>query len=358
MVTDFDGGEFVKNKKVLTKGSVTVEAAITLPIFIIAFIVFVFIIKVYYVNEIVQHAITGACSEMSAYSLLYYETNADEVISALEKVCNSNKVSESLGDNSFRSYIRTLGKDAADYIRAQSVLIPLTKLLVKRNLEVSYNNDVNARLKSLHLKDGFESLDFSDSRMLADGKSIDIAVSYNISFPFASNLFSGVKITQTASACVWAGEEGINNKDDETGIWNLGNISRGRKIRELQGANLPYFFPAIAIFQNGTATSIKSLNVDKAYYQDSSNLKKKLLLYIDKLEAFEGGKCSGITVESSTIYKKELRLIIPETDLHANQQQTIDECILIARSKGIYMNVIKAYGKGGTGQTGESEQDD
>lgn len=346
----------MKNKKAGSKGSVTVEAAVILPVFIIVFIVFVFFIKAYYVNEIIQHAITGACCEMSAYSLLYYETSADEVIGALEKISDSDKLSETLGDNPLRQFIRTLGKDTTDYIRAQSVLIPLTKLLVKKNLEVSYYNDVNERLKSLYLKDGFESLDFSDSRMLADGKTIDITVSYKINFPFTVHMFSGFKITQTASACIWAGEEGVNNNNDETCIWNLDNISRGRKIRELQGANLPYLFPTIAIFKNGTASSIKSLNIDKAYYYNSSNLKKKLLLYIDKLESFEGGDSSGITVESSEIAKKELRLIIPETELLANQKQTIEECILIARSKGIHMNVIKAYGKGESGQT--DEQDD
>ncbi|MHB8064887.1 MAG: endonuclease toxin domain-containing protein, partial [Ruminiclostridium sp.] len=123
------------------------------------------------------------------------------------------------------------------------------------------------------------------------------------------------------------------------------------EIRKLQGANLPYNFPTIAIFQNGTATSIKSLNIDEIYYQNSSNLKKKLMLYIDKLEAFEGGKSTSITIESYQINQKELRLVIPETELQANQQQTIDECIQIARSKGIDLKLVKAYGKENTAQS-------
>lgn len=348
----------MKSKIALKKGSFTVEAAVMLPVFIIVFVIFAFLIKMYYVNEIIQHAITGVCSEMSAYSLLYYETNADEILGAIEKICNSDSINDTSGDNQFRMYIKTLGKNASDYLRAQSVLVPLTKILVKKNLEVNYCKDVNKRLKSLHLKDGFESLDFSESKMLADGKSIEIAVNYKISFPLCASLFSGIKIRQVAVSCIWAGEDGINKNEAVSSVWSLDNISRGRKIRELQAANLPYFFPTIANFQNGTATSIKSLNICKAYYNSSSNLKKKLLQYIDKLETFEGGESSGVTIEGLSISRKELRLIIPETELLQNQQNTLDECALIAQRKGIYMNIIKAYGKPEASPTEENQQDD
>lgn len=353
----------VKNEKSNTKGSITVEAAILLPVFIIAIMIFVFIIKVYYTNEIMQHAITGACNEMSVYSLIYYETNADEVISSIEKFCNSQKVNDVFGDTLITSLVQKLGKDATDYVRAQVILVPITKVLVKKNLNVSYYSDVNKRLESLNLKDGFEGIDFSASRMLADGKSINIVASYEMSFPFLAQLFPGIKITQMASAYVWAGEDGVKKAEDEaaddgTNVWNMSNIKRGQQIRNLQGANLPFNFPTIAIFNNGTATSIKSLNIDEVYYQNSSNLKKKLLSYIDKLEEFEGGKSTTITIDSSQIYKKELRLIIPETNLLANQQQTINECIQIARGKGITLKVVKAYGKENTEQNATKKQDE
>jgi hypothetical protein len=178
-------------------------------------------------------------------------------------------------------------------------------------------------------------------------------------FPFLAQLLPALKIKQIASACVWAGENGIKINDADTkgtSIWNMNNIKRGREIRKLQGANLPYNFPTIAIFTNGTATSIKSLNIDEVYYQNSSNLKKKLMLYIDKLEAFEGGEGTTVTILSSEIYQKNLRLIIPETDLLINQQQTINECIQIAKGKGINLILLKAYGKEDTLQieTGKS----
>lgn len=339
----------MRNVNLNTKGSITVEAAILLPFFVIAIMTFVFIIKVYYTNEIVQQAITGACNEMSVYSLLYYETNAEEVISGIEKFSNSQEVRDAIGDSSIISFVQQMGKDATDYVRAQVALVPITKMLVKRNLEVSYFDDVDARLKGLNLKDGFNSIDFTSSRMLADGKSIDIVASYEMKFPFLTQLFPAIKIKQMASACVWAGEEGINTGEaedgDETSLWNMNNIKRGREIRKLQGANLPYNFPTIAKFQAGTATSIKSLNIDKVYYQNSRNLNLKLMVNINKLEDFNEGKSNSVSINSNQILRKELLLIIPETELLPNQQQTIDECIQIAKSKGIDLKVIKAYGK-------------
>jgi hypothetical protein len=331
-----------------SKGSITVEAAILLPIFIAAIMTFVFIIKVYYVHEIVQQAITSACEEMSLYSLLYYETNADELISSLEKFTSSQKADDALGNTWIAPVVEQLGKDASDYVRAQLVFVPISKILVKKNLEVSYFDNVDNRLRLLNLKDGFEGIDFSSSRMLADDKSIDIIICYKMSFPFLKEFIPEIKITQMASSYIWAGEAGVKNAGEEaevTCVWNMSNINRGREIRKLQGANLPFNFPTIAIFKNGTATSIKSLNIDEEYYKNSNNLKKKLLLYINKLEEFEGGENGGIKIEKWQVYKKELRLIIPETELIANQQQTINECILEARKKGIDLVIIKAYGK-------------
>ncbi len=330
------------------RGSITVEAAILIPIFIAAIMTFVFIIKVYYVHEIVQQAITSACEEMSLYSLLYYETNVDELISSLEKFTSSQEADNALGNTWIAPIIEQLGKDASDYVRAQVVLVPISKILVKKNLEVSYFDNVDNRLRLLNLKDGFEGIDFSSSRMLADDKSIDIIICYEMSFPFLKEFIPKIRITQMASSYVWAGEAGIKNAAEEaeaTCVWNMSNINRGREIRKLQGANLPFNFPTIAIFENGTATSIKSLNIDEVYYKNANNLKKKVLQYINKLEEFEGGESGGTTIERWQVYKKELRLIIPETELMANQQQTINECIQVARTKGIDLVIIKAYGK-------------
>lgn len=349
-ILDIKGALYLKSKGLQDKGSITIEAAICLPFFILAVISFVFLIKVHFSHEIIQHAITGACNEMSVYSLIYYNTNAEELVGGLEKFCKSDKVSNAVGNSVLSQYIQEFGKDASDYVRVRTVLVPITKKLVRENLGTSSDN-ADIRLKNLSIRNGFDGIDFTHSRMAADGKSIDIVAEYKLEFPFLSQLLPGIKICQTASACIWAGEDGVNSlkyNSDETNtecVWNLGNIKRGREIRRLQGANLPFNFPVISKYENGTATSIKSLNLDKIYYHNTNNLEKKLKGYITKLQEFNGGKNGSVEIDSNQILRKELILVVPETDILPVQLQTLNKCVDIAREKGIYLKIVKAYGK-------------
>lgn len=344
----------------LSKGSITLEAAITLPLFIIAVIMFAFVIKLYYTQEIIQQAITGASSEMSVYSLLYYKTDAEELMGGIEKFGNSEKVGEVLEDVKLTPYIQQFGKDAADYLRAQAALVPITKVLVKKKLEVSYFGSVDERLKSLSFKDGFDSIDFTSSRILEDNKSIDIVAKYKMSFPFLGDILPEIKVVQTASACIWAGEDGIKTGEDseETlgeGIWDMDNMKRGKEIRKLQGANLPFNFPVVAKFEGGTVTSIKSLNLDEVYYSNPRNLEQKILVYIKKLEEFSGGTAGGVSIGNNQIFRKELLLIIPETEALPEQQSIFEKCVQTAANKGVSLKIIKAYGKKGSGGSGGGE---
>jgi hypothetical protein len=226
------------------KGSITVESAIVLPVVIIAVLFFVYIIKLYYTVEVIQHAISETSQSMGVYSLLYYKTNGEELISGIEKFCSSEEVDKSLGSTGLSGYIQDIGSEVTDYARAQVVLVPITRLLVKNNLNVNYFDNVDSRLKSLNIKNSFAGLDFSESRMLSDERSIDIIVKYEVNFPILSRFIPAFKITQKSSSCVWAGEDGISDEQQNTNpdsdcIWDKDNIERGKEIRRLEGANLP-----------------------------------------------------------------------------------------------------------------------
>jgi len=53
------------------RGSITVEASIVLPVFICAALTLAFLIKLVYVHEVMQHAISRTADEMAAYSYVY-----------------------------------------------------------------------------------------------------------------------------------------------------------------------------------------------------------------------------------------------------------------------------------------------
>lgn len=71
------------------RGSLTVEASIALPVFICVIMSIAFFMKVFYVHEIIQHAISDTASEISTYSYIYSVSGIqklhDETADGLEK---------------------------------------------------------------------------------------------------------------------------------------------------------------------------------------------------------------------------------------------------------------------------------
>ena len=342
----------IKEDRYKIRGAITVEAAIVLPVIILLIVFFSFLIKLYYTFEILQQAMGEASKSMGVYSLLYYNTNAEAIIGGIEEFCGSDEMGKMIGNSEIEGLVAQFGSDLNDYIRAQVVLVPLVKVLVKNNIIGEQYIDVDKRLTSLGVIKGFKGIDFSESRMLADGRSIDVVADYTINFPFLSNILPPFKINQAASSCAWGGADGIDTEGTKAGeelnsVWDKDKIERGQIIRQLEGANLPFKFPTIAKLENGTAISIKSMNIDEKYYQKGSNIKTKLKQYIEKLSEFSGGKSGGVTVGINDFHRKELVLVIPETTITTAQKIAIEECKDIAFQKGITLSIKKAYGKEG-----------
>ncbi|MCX7746829.1 MAG: pilus assembly protein [Clostridia bacterium] len=96
------------------KGSVTVEATLVLPIFISVVVCIAFIIKLIYVHEVMQHAISGAADEMASYSYLYEVTGIkdlhDEVRDGMDKSAQVFEKHKSTVLNSFDMFQTSSGK--------------------------------------------------------------------------------------------------------------------------------------------------------------------------------------------------------------------------------------------------------
>lgn len=107
-------------------------------------------------------------------------------------------------------------------------------------------------------------------------------------------------------------EEGTEKKEES--IWSLSNFDRGDAFRELYGANMPKTFPVIDSVKGGEITAIRSIDLTSPYYQDMSNIEKKLKEDILSLSKFEPQTkvINGQTYSVDHIESRHLTVVIPE----------------------------------------------
>lgn len=125
----------------------------------------------------------------------------------------------------------------------------------------------------------------------------------------------------------------------ESGVWKLNPFLRGQRIEQALGHNLPGNFPVIDKFENGLATSIKSLDLDAATYQSGSTLTRTLNGYVDKVAGFQGRTWAGVRIRSQDISGRALDLAIPHGG-SAAQRAIINQTVKYGASRGVSVNVI------------------
>jgi hypothetical protein len=114
--------------------------------------------------------------------------------------------------------------------------------------------------------------------------------------------------------------------------WKLGWAARGIYFSERLGANLPATFPVIDSFVNGVVTSIKSIDLTAATYQNVAALTYRLNQYIDRLALFEGGQMGFTVIDSSAISGRALSIAIPKGSMTAAQRAAIESSIARAQA--------------------------
>jgi hypothetical protein len=161
------------------------------------------------------------------------------------------------------------------------MLMPLLHLLAGRHLS-GLSGDYGY-LERLGVAGGYDGLDFSDSSFCAEGTGdINIVVRYTVRIPVPLRIFGDLHFEQKARVRAWMG--GDNPFDKTEDIWSLDNFTRGRKIREIFGANLPWGFPGISSFKNGCAILIRSMDITVATYQEPGNIERTVNGYIDYVQ--------------------------------------------------------------------------
>lgn len=360
------------------KGSITVEAALVLPIFLCAVISIAFLIKAVFVHEVIQHAISETANELSTYSYLLSASGmneADKLITegmhAKNKKLNDHMASYIEGYNALSDLPDSLkdkqGSSSSDlneevqsmlfsmgeisYSRAKAVLLgEVTRLFMKKHLKTEKLPDADKRLKALNVEEGFEGLDFSRSQLYSDGKNIEIVVQYKLNLALPYNVLPDLFICQRAYSRAWLegdsfpasgnnGNEG-DEKEEDRSVWDLPPMERGREIQtKYYHKNTPKYFKVLTRFDNGTATRVSSIDTRSLTYKKASNLKSAVKSDIKKLAQFEGDSRNGMEVRSGEIKRRKLIIVVPEGEVSKEQKQVLEQCLREAENAGIEMTI-------------------
>ncbi|HMG79009.1 MAG TPA: hypothetical protein VK591_10010 [Xanthobacteraceae bacterium] len=124
--------------------------------------------------------------------------------------------------------------------------------------------------------------------------------------------------------------------------WTYGWARRGQYFDQLlRDGSLPALFRTIDNFTDGVATSIKSIDLNAATYQDAVRLTYRLNEYIDKLGDYEGGFLSGTEVSLSAISSRVLNLVVPKGAMTEVQRVAIEAARMRALITNRYpVNII------------------
>ncbi len=345
------------------RGAITVEAAIVLPVFLCTVLTVVFLIKAVYVHEMIQHGLVDTADDLASMSYLYYRSGLMDLDSTAqaemkskaddfrEKMENLQQIFDTLGMAiNTGGFADLLSTGAYDNLKS-GLFNPLTRKIMEKYLITGASQDIQPRLEALGICGGFDGLDFSGSSFFDGSNDIDLVVKYKLELPLPIKLFGDFTIVQRAVAKAWAGgddppvTEAVS--DEQEGIWSLDNFTRGKKFREIYGANLPSSFPVIAAFVDDTAVMIKSMDITAKSYADSSAVTVTITGYFKELSKYEGQEepwgSNKITILKHDIKRKKLILVIPQNEISAEVQQELESCRTKAAATGVTLQIEK-YG--------------
>jgi contact-dependent growth inhibition (CDI) system restriction endonuclease-like protein len=98
----------------------------------------------------------------------------------------------------------------------------------------------------------------------------------------------------------------------DAAAWKLGWAARGRYFEVRLGRTLHVNFPIIDTIPDGVATSIKSIDLKAATYQDAARLTYRLQKYVNEVSEFAGGRMGNDVFGPSDIQGRALSVAVPK----------------------------------------------
>lgn len=165
------------------KASLTVEAALVMPVFLYFMLAFLYFIQIFTVQEQIQSAITKMGLNLSKTAYIFRD------FPSLEDTLSFDF---SIFDNEFDVNLINL----ADNLASGSAL----KLYAGKYLDTN-------QIKHSCIKGGFDGISFDGSSLLSSEDYIDIIVSYKIELPIKTFIMDNLQIAQRVKLHKWTGYE-------------------------------------------------------------------------------------------------------------------------------------------------------
>jgi filamentous hemagglutinin len=124
------------------------------------------------------------------------------------------------------------------------------------------------------------------------------------------------------------------------GVWNDGPGIRGEIIEKRLGQNLPQNYPTIDRFENGIATSIKSMDLGAPTFENVAAITRTGQGYIDKVASFKPKPWAGVDIKPSQITGRGLDLAVPPGATAAQRQALLD-LVQYGRTKGVSVKIVE-----------------
>jgi hypothetical protein len=124
------------------------------------------------------------------------------------------------------------------------------------------------------------------------------------------------------------------------GVWDQPAVVRGEIVERRLGHNVPPGFKTIDRFENGVATSIKSIDLTAESYKNTERLTSKVKGQIDDVAEFKGDKRGWLKITRQEIKGRELLVAIPPDSPKA-QRDALKALSDYARQKHVVLKVVE-----------------
>ncbi len=299
----------------LKRGTVILEAAIAVPIILLTFIILLVGINCVQADLAFAQAVDQSTNE-AAIVVPVVDAGLDVISDILSGIDNREGQEDSASQNdSLSGVAQGLGFVHAltDYIGIEGEDVLGTLVFgkaIRDRIVWTYDQLCQNKLIRNSIKNVSVYVDYNRMQ-----KTIYLDVYYEWVTPF-STFEKKIRSSIPVYAELQLNLDLQSDQKTADSVWEMSNFERGLYFRKLYGANLPESFPVISAWENGTATSIKSIDLTAPGYQSGNDLEKKVFSHINDLARYSGtdqpwGK-DHIFIDGQDINNRVLILIIPE----------------------------------------------